>query len=57
VTRWSGRVHVVDAAGAVTDLDLPRTGAGELYYTATRVGDRVCATRCGRVEVVCRDMP
>jgi hypothetical protein len=57
VTRWSGRVHVVDASGRVTDLDLPRTGAGELYYTATRIGDRVCATRCGRIEVVCADLP
>lgn len=56
LTRWSGRVHVVERSGAVRDLMLPRTEAGELYYTGTRVGDRVCATRCGRVEVVCEDL-
>lgn len=57
LTRWSGRVHVVERDGGVRDLTLPRTGAGELYYTAARVGRRVCATRCGRVEVVCDDLP
>jgi len=57
VTRWSGRIHVVGTDGRVQDLDLPRTGAGELYYTATLVGSRVCATRCGKVEVVCQDLP
>jgi hypothetical protein len=57
VTRWSGRVHVVEPTGAVRDLVLPQTEAGELYYTAARRGDRVCATRCGGVEVVCADLP
>lgn len=57
VTRWSGHVHVVSKSGRVTDLELPRTEAGELYYTATRFGNRVCATRCGRIEVVCEDLP
>jgi len=57
LTRWSGRVHSVDAAGRVQDVTLPRTDAGELYYTAVRSGGRVCATRCGRVEVVCQDLP
>jgi len=57
VTRWSGRIHVVAANGRVTDLELPRSGTGELYYTGTRFGDRVCATRCGRIEVVCEDLP
>jgi hypothetical protein len=56
VTRWSGRVHVVGADGGVQDLALPRTEAGELYYTGTLVGSRVCATRCGGVEVVCQDL-
>ena len=57
VTRWSGRIHVVTPDGRVEDLDLPRTQAGELYYTGTLVGSRVCATRCGKVEVVCQDLP
>jgi len=57
VTRWGGRVHVVEPDGRVRDLALPQSGAGALYYTGTRFGDRVCATRCGRVEVVCADLP
>ena len=57
LTRWSGRIHVVEANGEVRDLSLPRTEAGEFYYTATRASGRVCATRCGRVEVVCQDLP
>ncbi len=57
LTRWSGRVHSVDAAGQVRDVMLPRSAAGELYYTAVRSGERVCATRCGRIEVVCQDLP
>ena len=57
VTRWSGRIHVVTPDWRVEDLDLPRTQAGELYYTGTLVGSRVCATRCGKVEVVCQDLP
>jgi hypothetical protein len=56
VTRWSGRVHVVTPDGGVRDLDLPRTQGDQLYYTATLVGSRVCATRCGRVEVVCQEL-
>jgi hypothetical protein len=56
LTRWSGRIHVVERDGAVRDVVLPRTEAGELYYTGTRVGDRICTTRCGRVEVVCDDL-
>ena len=57
LTRWSGRVHLVRPSGEVLDLRLPRTDAGELYYTATRFGGHVCATRCGQVEVVCQDLP
>jgi hypothetical protein len=47
----------VSPDGGVQDLDLPRTQAGELYYTGTLVGSRVCATRCGGVEVVCQELP
>lgn len=57
VTRWSGRVHVVETTGEVRDLELPRTEAGELYYTSVRRGSRICATRCGGIEVVCGDLP
>jgi hypothetical protein len=56
LTRWSGRIHVLATDGRVRDFDLPRTRGDELYYTATLVGSRVCATRCGRVEVVCQDL-
>jgi hypothetical protein len=56
VTRWSGRVHVLGPDGRVRDLALPRSGEGELYYTGTLADGRVCATRCGGVEVVCGDL-
>lgn len=56
VTRWSGRVHVRRPDGRIRDLVLPPAD-GALYYTAVRAGSRVCATRCGRVEVVCADLP
>jgi hypothetical protein len=56
VTRWSGRVHVLEPDGRIRDLRLPAE-EGALYYTAVRAGSRVCATRCGRVEVVCADLP
>jgi hypothetical protein len=54
VTRWSGRIHVVDSEGGVHSVDLPRSTEGELYYTGARAGGSVCATRCGDVAVVCR---
>jgi hypothetical protein len=56
VTRWSGLVHVLEPDGRVRDLVLPADD-GSLYYTAVRTGTRICATRCGRVEVVCADLP
>jgi hypothetical protein len=57
VTRWSGVVHVVAASGAVRTVALPRSAAGGLYYTAVTVGDRVCATYCADVSVVCAALP
>jgi hypothetical protein len=57
VTRWSGVVHVVSPDGSVRTVDLPRTAAGGLYYTAVAVGDRVCATYCADVSVVCAPLP
>lgn len=53
VTRWSGRVHVVDRTGRVRHASLPLDGAGALYYTGVSARGGVCATRCSEVEVVC----
>ncbi|MDX1648338.1 MAG: hypothetical protein R3263_00665 [Myxococcota bacterium] len=55
VTRWSGRLHHVLPDGSVRDVQLPR-GPDALYYTAVRHDGRICATRCGEVAVVCRDL-
>ena len=57
VTRWSGVVHVVAASGAVRTVALPRTAEEGLYYTAVAIGDRVCATYCADVSVVCAALP
>jgi hypothetical protein len=57
VTRWSGVVHVVAPDGSVRSVALPRLAAGGLYYTAVAVGDRVCATYCADVGVVCAPLP
>lgn len=59
VTRWSGRVHVVDpdAADAVRTLDLPRSTPDSLYYTGVLRGGRVCATECAAIRVVCAAAP
>jgi hypothetical protein len=56
VTRWSGVVHVVDPSGAVRRVALPRPVENGLFYTATVHGDRVCATYCADVSVVCADL-
>lgn len=60
VTRWSGWVHVVDPrvpGGPVRSVELPRAGGAGLYYTAVVRGDRVCATYCEDVSVVCATLP
>jgi hypothetical protein len=55
VTRWSGRLHVLDPSRPVPDtLVLPRPADG-LYYTGVLRGSRLCATRCADVDVVCSD--
>ena len=53
VTRWSGKVHVVDRAGGRRDVALP-VRDGDLYYSGVRADGAVCATRCGTVDIVCR---
>lgn len=63
VTRWSGIVHVVSPGGEVRTRRLPRgDGTGpDLYYTGVLVPatrdrpERLCATRCRSIEVVCSD--
>jgi hypothetical protein len=53
VTRWSGRFHVVDPELPLSrTLSLPRPEDG-LFYTGVLHGDRVCATLCGAISVVC----
>ena len=56
-TRWSGIVHVVDAQDRVRTAQLPRPVEKGLYYTAVATRDRVCATYCGGVRVVCAPLP
>jgi hypothetical protein len=56
VTRWSGRVHVVERDGQVRSVVLPKQG-DELYYTGVASDGAVCATRCGDLSVVCAPIP
>ena len=56
VTRWSGRIHLVNRQGEMSLMQLPRPGGGGLYYTGVLAGDRLCATYCGGVTVVCHDL-
>ncbi len=57
VTRWSGRLHRVEAGGHVRSVSLPRGETPGLYYTAVPANGRLCATRCAGVEVVCAEVP
>jgi streptogramin lyase len=56
VTRWSGRVHVVDPDDRIRTVELPRADGG-VYYTAVAHGERVCATHCAGVRVECASLP
>lgn len=57
VTRWSGKVHVVDPpSGSVDTLQFPRDAQG-LYYSAVLAHGLLCATHCAGVEVVCTAAP
>ncbi|MEE2679729.1 MAG: hypothetical protein VX546_14205 [Myxococcota bacterium] len=53
VTQWSGQIHRVTANGAVRTRQFPKLEADGLYYTGVRTGDRVCATYCAGIRVVC----
>lgn len=61
VTRWSGRVHVIELAGGgpvrAWSVDLPRHGDGSLYYTGVIGAGRLCATECLGVSITCVDAP
>ena len=57
MTRWSGLVHVVSPNGRVATRRLPRLDPTGLYYTAVIRGDRLCASYCAEVTVVCVDAP
>jgi hypothetical protein len=41
----------------VRSVSLPRLDPAGLYYTAVLHGDRLCATYCADVTVVCVDAP
>lgn len=56
VTRWSGTLHVVSPDGGVRDVTLPALEPGGLYYTGVVTGERLCATYCAGVSVVCTDL-
>ncbi len=53
-TRWSGWVHVVHPDRRVETIRMPRLDDEGLYYSAVVREDRVCATYCSEVTVVCR---
>jgi hypothetical protein len=36
---------------------LPQLADSSLYHSAVAEGDRICATYCSDVSVVCRDIP
>jgi len=57
VTRWSGFVHVVAPGGATRTLRLPALDPNGLYYSGVLTGERVCATYCADVSVVCQSLP
>jgi hypothetical protein len=57
VTRWSGFVHVVDPRGPTRTLRLPALDPQGLYYSGVLTGERVCATHCADVSVVCQGLP
>ncbi|MCZ7617021.1 MAG: hypothetical protein M5U32_01460 [Myxococcota bacterium] len=55
--RWSGRLHEVAPNGTVRTRALPRLDADGLYYSAFAVGDRVCASYCADLTIVCAPRP
>lgn len=52
-TRWGGWLHRVWPDGTLVSQRLPEPASGGLYYTGVVHGNRVCATLCADVNVVC----
>jgi hypothetical protein len=61
VTRWSGRIHRIEplanGLGAVGHLQLAAPPEGGLFYTGVVHENRLCASLCGGVRVVCAQAP
>ena len=57
VTRWSGVVHVVAASGGRAHGGAAAQRGGRALLHGGRDGDRVCATYCADVSVVCAALP
>jgi len=57
VTRWSGEIHVLTPSGEPRSVAFPQPAPGGLYYTAVVRGERVCATYCADVTIVCGPAP
>jgi len=58
VTRWSGKLHVVEPASSrVESVKFPREGGKGLYYSGVLSSGSLCATLCAGVEVVCTKAP
>jgi hypothetical protein len=55
-TRWGGRIHRVWPDGRSASQLLRDPGSGGLYYTGVVHRDRVCATLCAGVSVVCDEL-
>jgi hypothetical protein len=57
VTRWSGKVHVVEPlSGGVQTVQFPRDAQG-LYYSGVLAEGNLCVTHCAGIEVVCTAAP
>lgn len=58
VTTWSGRIYVVepDAPRPVRSIPFPRLANGGLYYAAASAKERLCATYCAALTVVCTQL-
>jgi hypothetical protein len=46
----------VSRHGEIDLIQLPRPGGDGLYYTGVLAGDRLCATYCAGLTVVCHDL-
>lgn len=56
-TRWSGVIHEVTGDGEVRTRALPRIDPDGLYYSAFAAGDRLCASHCADLTIVCAARP